>query len=232
MKILYSLLLCIFFIQQASSQIYIEKQTRHRFAQLNLGMDYQTNFGGKTFYLDDQGTKQNLSLGQLHKARFLIGGTHFWGHADFYVAIPLLYPSFEDKNQSISFTSSIETVFKYYPLRIQHNKFRPFIGLSLAPFYFEQDNNNLEYGNGSELSHTAVPVLMGFTFNNKSHLLELGLTWNYANKQDYYISRTDIEQVITPPFYLNLSYRFMLETTASAERACKRFAHHKSIGNR
>jgi hypothetical protein len=70
------------------SQVYTEKQTRHRFAQLNLGFDFQSSFGGSTKYLDAQGNMQSLNLSNSLSPRFLIGGTHFWGHADFYIAIP------------------------------------------------------------------------------------------------------------------------------------------------
>jgi hypothetical protein len=67
------------------SQVYTEKQTRHRFAQLNLGLDVQSSFGGSTKYLDALGNIQSFNLTNSFSPRFLIGGTHFWGHADFYI---------------------------------------------------------------------------------------------------------------------------------------------------
>ncbi|MEQ8807613.1 MAG: hypothetical protein RIE59_00980 [Imperialibacter sp.] len=210
-----SILIC----QKLAAQVYLEKQTRHRFAQMNLGLDYQTNFGGKTAYIDADGNRKSLALGQLHKPRFLIGGTHFWGHADFYIAIPLYSPTFKKENQVVNYLSGVETVFKYYPLKIESQKIRPFIGTSVAAFYFEQNNNNLEFGNGPELNHTSLPLLAGLTFDHKSHLFEAGVLWNYANKQDYYISKTDIANIRTPPLYLTLSYRLMFDTTISAEKS-------------
>lgn len=218
MKKLSCILLSILFTLQVSGQVYVEKQTRHRFAQLTLGLDYQTNFGGSTQYLNRQNQLQSLDFDPLHKARFLIGGTHFWGHADFYLAIPLGNPVLQSDRQEVSFLSGVETVLKYYPLRIQHNKIRPFLGVSIAPFYYEQDNGHLDFGNGPELNHTSLPLITGLTFNSKNHLFEAGLLWNYANKQDYYISQENIAEVTTPPLYFNLSYRFMLETTLPAEK--------------
>jgi hypothetical protein len=200
------------------SQVYTEKQTRHRFAQLNLGLDFQSSFGGSTKYLDGLGNIQSLNLSNSFSPRFLIGGTHFWGHADFYIGIPLFSTTLKKDNQEITALRGVETVFKYYPLRIEHNKVRPYIGTSLAPFYFEQRNNNFDYSNGPELNHTSFPLLGGLTFNSKNHLIELGLAWNYQNQQDYYISRSQIEKINTPPFYATLSYRYMLETTLSAEK--------------
>ncbi len=200
------------------SQVYTEKQTRHRFAQLNLGVDFQSSFGGSTKYIDQQGNTQSLNLTSSYAPRLLIGGTHFWGHADFYIAIPVFSSSLNKNNQEVTALRGVETVFKYYPLRIEHNKVRPYIGTSLAPFYFEQLNNNFAYSNGPELNHTSFPLLGGLTFNSKNHLIELGLAWNYQNQQDYYISRNQIEKINTPPFYATLSYRYMLETTLSAEK--------------
>ena len=212
------LLLLLFTLQQVTGQVYVEKQTRHRFAQLTLGLDYQTNFGGSTQYLNRQNQLQSLDFDPLHKARFIIGGTHFWGHADFYLAIPLGNPVLQSDRQEVSFLSGVETVLKYYPLRIQHNKIRPFLGVSIAPFYYEQDNGYLDFGNGPELNHTSLPLITGLTFNSKNHLFEAGLLWNYANKQDYFISQQQQVEVTTPPLYFNLSYRFMLETTLPAEK--------------
>src|SRR5690606_18259490 len=78
--------------------------------------------------------------------------------------------------------------------------------------------NNFQYPSGPELNHTSFPLLGGLTFNSKNHLIELGIAWNYQNQQDYYISRTQIEKINTPPVYATLSYRYMLETTLSAEK--------------
>ncbi|SFC10983.1 hypothetical protein SAMN05421747_104204 [Parapedobacter composti] len=213
-----SLITIVVIAQTGYSQIYTEKQTRHRFAQLNLGLDVQSGLGGSTRYFDTQGNIQSLSLGNNYSPRFLIGGTHFWGYADFYIAIPLYRQTVEKENQEVTAIRGVETVFKYYPRRIENHKVRPFIGTSLAPFFFEQKNNNFEYPNGPELSHTSFPLLTGITYSSKNHLLELGLAWNYRNRQDYYISKEQVTTVNTPPVYATLSYRYMLETTISAEK--------------
>lgn len=200
------------------SQVYTEKQSRHRFAQLNLGLDVQSSFGGSTKYLDAFGNTQSLNLTNSFSQRFLIGGTHFWGHADFYIGIPLFSTTLKKDNQEITAFRGVETVLKFYPLRIEHNKVRPYIGTSLAPFYFEQKNNNFQYSSGPELTNTSFPLLGGLTFNSKNRLVEIGLAWNYQNQQDYYISRSQMEKINTPPLYATFSYRYMLETTLGAEK--------------
>lgn len=215
----YCHLLLFFLLGSAlSAQVYTEKQTRHRFAQLNLGVAYQTNAKGSTRYLGDQGGIETMDLGPLHNARFLIGGTHFWGHADFYISIPLLGSAWQENGQEIFYTSGVETAFKFYPWRIEHRRWRPFLGVALASFYYRQNNQIRPMGNGPELSHTSWPLTTGLTFNHGNHLWEAGLLWNYANRQDYYISRIDRTEITTPPLYFSLSYRYMLETTLSAEK--------------
>ncbi len=219
MKRLIILFSILIFSQTVYTQVYIEKQTRHRFAQMNLGLDIQSSFGGRTTYIGTQGNIQSLDLEGSISPRFLIGGTHFWGHADMYIAIPLSFPKFKKDDQEITAFRGVETVFKYYPLRIENNKVRPYIGFSIAPFYYEQQNNNFEYPSGPEVNHTNLPLLGGVTFNSKNHLIELGVAWNYTHQQDYYISQDIVESIGTPPLYASLSYRYMLETTISAEKS-------------
>lgn len=205
-------------IMPVFSQVYMEKQTRHRFAQLNLGFDIQSSFGGNARFLDPNGNIHSTDFQNTYAPRFIIGGTHFWGHADFYIGIPMYTPTLKQENQEITSIRGVETVFKYYPYRIEHNKIRPYIGTSIAPFYHEQINNNFQYPSGPELNNTSLPLLMGMTYNSNQHLFELGIAWNYQNQRDYYISRDQIAKINTPPIFATLSYKFILETTLSAEK--------------
>lgn len=214
------ILFCIvlFYSLVINAQVYTEKQTRHRFAQLNIGMDVQSAASGNTKYIDKEGNVQSLILNPQYRPRFIIGGTHFWGHADFYIAIPLTNPKIEKENQTVFCYSGVETGFRFYPFRIEHQKFRPYLGIALTGYYLEQRNKNFVYSNGPELSTSAFPFLAGFTYNHKSHLMEAGMVWNYNNNQEYYISREIKTSVFTPPFYFQLGYKYMLETTISAEK--------------
>jgi hypothetical protein len=216
-RILAIILLSVF-SQSVFAQVYTEKQSRHRFAQMNIGLDIQSSLGGSTKFLDANGSIQSTNLQSSFSPRFLIGGTHFWGHADFYIGIPLYSPTVKKENQEIISLRGVETVFKYYPVRIEYGKIRPYIGTSLAPFSHEQRNNNFEYPKGPALNYTGFPLIAGMTFNSKQHLFELGLDWNYQHQRDYYISRTQIETIETPPLFATISYRFILDTTLSAEK--------------
>lgn len=186
---------------------------------MNFGVDFQSSFGGSAKFINSQGNISSFNLNSNFSPRLLIGGTHFWGHADIYIAIPVASQNTTAQNQEITAFRGVETVFKYYPWRIENHKIRPYVGTSIAPFYYQQKNYNFTYANGPELNHTNFPLLGGLTFNAKNHLIELGVAWNYENTQDYYISRNTIAQVDTPPLYATLSYRYMIDTTLNAEKS-------------
>ncbi len=211
-------ILTLFLSNLVNAQVYTEKQTRHRFAQMTLGADYENRFGGETKFLNASNQIENLAFPNTGNPRILIGGTHFWGHADFQISIPVGGNVTTAQNQEITVGRGVETSFKYFPWRIEHNKVRPYVGTAITPFYYTQNNNNLEFPDGPSVNRTALPLLAGITFNNKNHLVELGATWDYRNKQDYYISRNQVGTVKTPPFYAHLSYCFMFDTTIGAEK--------------
>ena len=203
---------------EGSAQLFAEKQTRHRFAQNLIGLDVQTSFGGNTF-VSRNGVFEELDLASTSRARIILGGLHFWGYADFYIAIPVMFPVLEEANQEIFFTSGVETVFKYYPWQLETGKVRPFLGVSLSPYYFEQDNNELAFGEGQQLSHVAVPLLAGFSLMHQNMLVETGVTWNYANSQIYYLNRADFQSIQTPPLFASVALKFMFDTTIGAEES-------------
>ena len=135
----------LFLSSQLFAQVYTENQTRHRFAQLALGLDYVTSIGGQSRFVGPSGTLENFDLQSTGSPRIILGGTHFWGHADFYIAFPIGNSSYSTDSQELLHLSSIETVFKYYPWRIANNKLRPFVGFSFSPFYYEQDLISFAY---------------------------------------------------------------------------------------
>ena len=217
-SIVVSGLLILAFVQRLHSQAYLEKKTRHRFGEMHLGLSYQTSLGGSTNFLNTQSELQPLNLNTAGAPRFVIGGTHFWGHADFYVAIPFSFNQYRKENQTILHTSNAETGFKFYPWPIRQGKLRPFFGFAWSPFLYEQDNGNLDFGDGPNLNHTSFPLLGGITLRGRNHFFNLGASWNYANKQDYFISRTQEVVINTPPLQLSLSYGFLFDTTIRAEK--------------
>lgn len=205
-----------------TAQVYVEKQSRHRFAQMTLGLDFQhVSNGTSTYIAGMEGTTANFSTLAWQSntiPRFIIGGTHFWGHADFFIAIPFGSASFESSGQQISYGTGVETVLKVYPWRMENRKLRPYAGISLAPIKYKQDNSLLASGDGPSYTDNRQPLLCGLTYLTKGHALEAGITYDYSNQLDYPTSRGTTGTVTTPRVLFTLSYRYMFDTTLGAEK--------------
>ncbi len=193
---------------QVRAQPYIEGgKTRHRFAQLNLGIDQRYFSGANTvtsnFNLN--GGIEHTMLRDLHETRLIIGGTHFWGQADFFIAIPV----FSAKGSG--FKTSVETGLKVFPRKIKNKSLRPYLGASWMPSSFKQ-------GQGVSLSRSKYPIISGLVYNIKQHLFEIGTGYIPYSRFNYYISKTNQQTVKTHPYWISLSYKLMIETTLSAEK--------------
>lgn len=202
------LILLIAILSRAKAQPYIEGgKTRHRFAQLNVGIDqrYFNNSHTQTVLFNTNGLIENAKLQDVYETRLIIGGTHFWGHADFYIAIPVL-----SSNRS-GFKTSVETGCKLFPWKIKNNTIRPYFGFSWMPSSFKQ-------GEGVLLSRSKYPVIGGLVFNYKRQLFEIGAGYIPHHTCNYYVSKTNQQIINTHPFWISLSYKLMIETTLSAEK--------------
>lgn len=202
------LLILVVLSIQSQAQPYVEGgNTRHRFAQLNMGMDLRL-FPGKgtqSFTFNQLGQLQSTTLKDHAEARFIIGGTHFWGHADFYVAIPIY------KIGKSDFSTGVETGAKYFPWRIEHRKVRPYVGVSLLRTQYKQ-------GNGTELIRLKYPTMLGLTYNYKNHFIEVGTGYLANHSNNYYINTTTPVEVKKQAIWFSVGYKLMLETTVSAEQ--------------
>jgi len=207
-KILFPSIAIFLFGLSSFAQPYVEGgKTRHRFAQLNLGLDSRMflGSGSRSSFINTSGQIENFELKNQVETRLIIGGTHFWGHADFYIAIPAVSIG------KSGFSTSVETGAKYFPWRIESGKIRPYIGTAILPTVFQQ-------GDGVSLMRFKYPITYGFVFNYKKHLFELGAGYNYKNKEKYYITTTTSTQIKTQPYWISLGYKFMIETTVGAEK--------------
>ncbi len=207
-RIIFCLMLQAIILFQVRAQPYIEGgKTRHRFAQLNLGIDQRYFSGANTVTsnLNLNGGIEHNKLRDLNETRLIIGGTHFWGHADFFIAIPV----FSAKGSG--FKTSVETGVKVFPRKIKNRSLRPYLGVSWMPSSFKQDE-------GVSLSRSKYPITGGFVFNYKQHLFEIGAGYIPYSRFNYYISKTNQQTVKTHPYWISLSYKLMIETTLSAEK--------------
>jgi hypothetical protein len=209
-KILSIIIFALFFTEPINAQPYVDGgNTRHRFAQLNLGTSYRflSNENTKSYdIINDDFLPQQLK--NQHELGLIIGGTHFWGHADFYVLFPLSSLGKAD------FSSGVETGMKIYPWRIENNKIRTFIGSSINSIRFQQ-------GDGVTLARTTYPIHTGFTFNRGQYLIDMGFSYVIKNEFDYYLNTTYSKIINTHNLWFNFGFKLMLETTLGAEKSWK-----------
>jgi len=201
-----------------NAQPYLDGNRRYSFAQTVVGIDLQfIPQSGTSNFLTNSNALEKYNYGNTLIPRFTMSGLHFWGHAEFYLHIPLAHLNLSKHKQvKTDFSTAVETGLKIYPWRIEHHKWRPFIGLSMNTVYFRQSNDVV--GNGTNIIKTRVPIHAGLTFNHKSSLIELGMSFYHHNEMDYYISRAIKSKTSTPPLTFNIGYKFYFDTTISASK--------------
>lgn len=182
-------------IASAKAQVYTQGKTRHRFAQVNVGTDLR--YFPKTKY---------SPMEAYTEPRIIIGGYHFWGHADFYLGIPLR------QSGSSGFGNRVETGARYYPWRMEHGKIRPFIG---ASWMFSRYRK----GEGAEHLWRCFPVSAGITFMKGNHSITAAAGYVGWQHFDYYSSQTTKTRITSPNSYFSLAYNFIFDGTLSAEKS-------------
>jgi hypothetical protein len=189
----------------AKAQVYIDGgKTRHRFAQSNYGMVHKF-YGYKSGSLIfSDGSREALETQQ--DTRIVIGGQHFWGHADFLISIPV----FRTKNATYS--SRVETAFRYFPWRVQESKLRPYLGAAFIPASFYK-------GDGAQLYWIEFPLSTGIVYQKKSLLVELGTAWNGSTARSYYVGKSDVATFQAPRWHFSLGLKWIFDSTLSAEQS-------------
>ena len=202
----------------AGAQPYTEgRHTRHRFAQLLLGADMLFVPGGGTGYAWDQGQWTEFSFPALARPRLIIGGTHFWGHADFYVSFPLgnLLSATTPLGDQVYISPGVETGARLYPWAIRRGALRPFVGAAFASANFRLRH---EAGRGLFHSRNSIPLMAGLTYQTGNVLLEAGARYQPRHQFTYYGDRQTPHTMQLVPWGLFAGVKYSLETTLSAEK--------------
>lgn len=114
-------------------------------------------------------------------------------------------------SKNSGFKTSVETGLKVFPWKIKHQNIHPYVGVSWVPCSFSQNN-------GVILSRSKFPITGGLVYNYRKHLVEFGAGYIPNHSFNYYISKSNQQVVKTHPYWISLSYKFMIETTLSAEK--------------
>ena len=208
MKYFFILIVGIFVAELGFAQPYIAGgNTRHRFAQMTLGVEgrFFPGIGTQSFRLGMGEDLVPFTLNGEQQTCLVIGGTHFWGHADFYISIPVL--SLGDR----SMLAGAETAFRFLPWRIKDKRLSPYMGVSWVPTSYQQ-------GDGARLHHHSFPMQAGLVYTRKQYMFEMGAAYSTSNKQSYYIDPTRSIDLESHAWRFTVGIKWMFDSTVSAEK--------------
>lgn len=207
--------------EKLSAQLYVEGgNTRHRFAQMYIGAEgfYQPGWNGVTKRVGEDGAMEIVQMGDRIAPRLTIGGTHFWGHADFYVAFNVLPQSSTVQGLQHGFQLGVETGARVYPWRIEKDALRPFVGLSWTSSTYSQAVAGAgESGRGAIVRLDRAVLETGVAYQTGDIIWEAGAKWIPDNTTTYWISRTDAASITLPNTAFRLGAKYVFDTTIGEE---------------
>tara|TARA_R110000868_G_scaffold303136_3_gene563648 strand:+ start:2643 stop:3905 length:1263 start_codon:yes stop_codon:yes gene_type:complete len=206
-----------FVFHSASAQ-----KDRYRFAATYFGFESELNLEHNKFsVLDNQGNIEEHKLPSSISPRFLIGGTHFWNRADFYISFPLA--NFRlDGNKKASISNDVLTGFRVIPFQLKQNRVRPFLGVGFNSKEYRQNG-----GNGESQLYTNWQWFFegGLVYTHKNRKL-IGLELRYFpnNTYDAYYDRNNFQEVEVSPFSVSISYKKLFDFSAGySKESTKQF---------
>jgi outer membrane protein W len=192
---------------------------RTSFAKMYLGTDIQMQTGGNVQYIDTKGSVANADFGNTFTPRFIIGGTHFWGHADFYVAFNVAKAFGQAlPNDCLvqKLGSGAELGMHYYPWAIKEGALRPCIGVGLQGFTYGHISKaaNRDYSTAPTFDKTYFPLHLGATYASKKFLFKIGLDYQAQHDFEYAIARNTSGALKLNPWTATLGLKFWFNTNA------------------
>ncbi|HLR31432.1 MAG TPA: hypothetical protein VK074_03015 [Fodinibius sp.] len=189
---------------------------------------------GEAFYRPNTNTDvRTYPIGSRVHPRILIGGTHFWGHADFFVTFPIT--TFRQSQELETwYNPGVETGALIYPWRLQQGALRPYVGASWSIINYRQTVSGER--RGPDLHRSRVSLKGGFGWQNKTGLWEMGISWLPSRSFRYPLSRNHFETVTLPRWSFRLSYKYLFDTTdryegeASRGRISSRIQKYRDAG--
>ena len=189
------------------------QKDRYRFAATYYGVEAELSLQNKQYsYLNAHGMENQKKLPSFISPRLVIGGTHFWNHADFYISIPVSNISIGG-SKKVKISNNVLTGFRAYPLQLKKNSMRPFFGTGFNNMSYRQEGAN---GKSQLYSNWQWYYETGLSFyNQKNHLLSLELRYFPRNSFNASISRDQLKEVSLSPISLAVSYKKVIDFTRS-----------------
>jgi hypothetical protein len=208
--VLFAVLLASYLYGQTEthySSQYLEKSTK--FAATTVGIDLFSLSGGTTSVLRQAGL-ESVDFGPQLSPRLSIGGIHFWGHADFYVAFPLnfLQMGYDPADlEELEFKEGIETGARIYPWAIKEGTLRPFLGVSFRTRSFSQRSDEYDYlHDAPRYEKVTYPIQAGITYTGSSFLISAAAHYQQEDRFTYYTAPNVPIEVQAEPLSFQLSF--------------------------
>lgn len=186
---------------------------RFGFANMYFGIEGLVTSSGSAPFLTTANTVENTSFDGYTVPRLVWGGTHFWGHADIYVAFPLggYKKTVPSQISTLDYNLGVETAIKVYPFKLRTGTIRPYIGMAWNISEFEIKQKDADVG--INLTKNTTPVVAGLSYRGKRMIFEAGLQYFYENKYKYPVNRTVYGDLQLPQLAFTVGAKYLLETT-------------------
>lgn len=141
-----------------------------------------------------------------------IGGFHFWGHAEFYISIPLFSAHLQDdKFSDYRLDHSGITGARYLPWAYKNRAVRPYVGAAWTVAHFQLDNR--EESDLPLLSKNQLSLDAGLIYGSDQLSMRLGFNYHPFNEWDSHVSALENSKQETPKWSINLGFIYSMETT-------------------
>jgi len=186
-----------------------DKQMRFHFATMYVGVDAQY----LPYLLDHSEPSLSEQLPMRLTPRLTIGGLHFWGHADFYLAFPIP-PSgipYQIGPTRTFYSTGVETGMHFFPWKVQQHTLIPFVGAAWSILNYAEEYPETS---GPTIIKHELPLEAGLTWLSGPLLLEIGGMWLPRTSIDYPISREEKHNIKLEPFTFWLGMKYLFDVTA------------------
>ena len=187
-----------------------QAEYRFTFAQTYYGLNLSlAPSPGKINLTPNAATPDEFDLPTMVAPRFVVGGLHFWAHADLYVSFsPLWLRTSKPRDIDTRFTLAIESGFKLYPWALSPGTIRPFAGVAWSVNTYRQDDGPL-------LTIHQVPVMIGAAWRTSRGIFEVGASLHLFGDRNYPLSRATDDDARFIPEVLDvwLGYRYEFDST-------------------
>jgi len=205
-----------------------QKKDRYNFAATYFGVEVEVNSQRNTFSsLNESGELEQQDLPSTLSPRLLIGGTHFWNHADFYISFPIANIRLAG-SENAAISNDVFTGFRLLPFALRQDKAKPFFGVGFNSKEFRQEGAN---GKSQLYTNWQWYFEGGLTYvYKKRHLLGLEARYFSKNKYNPYYDRVNSSSVEVSPFSFSLSYKKLFDFSAGfrSEKSKQFFTKLKS----